>query len=60
MTELLRNGATNGALNESITAGSDLIGEAQTTLDAIHQNPYGDALFALGGALREMFDRLRV
>ena len=29
MTELLKNGATNGALNESITAGSDLIREAQ-------------------------------
>ena len=60
MTELLRNGATNGALNESITAGSDLIGEAQTTLDGIAPNPYGDALLALGGALREMFDHLRV
>ncbi|MEP6709943.1 MAG: polyprenyl synthetase family protein [Verrucomicrobiota bacterium] len=60
MTELLRNGATNGALNESIAAGSDLIGEAQTALDVIPQNPYGDALFVLGGALREMFDQLRV
>ena len=60
MTELLKNGATNGALNESIAAGSDLIGEAQTGLDVIPQNPYGDALFALGGALREMFDHLRV
>jgi octaprenyl-diphosphate synthase len=60
MTELLRNGATNGALNESITAGSDLIGEAQTALDGIAPNPYGDALLALGGALREIFDHLRV
>jgi octaprenyl-diphosphate synthase len=60
MTELLRNSATNGALNESIAAGSDLIREAQTGLDIIPQNPYGDALFALGGALREMFDHLRV
>jgi octaprenyl-diphosphate synthase len=60
MTELLRNGATNGALNESITAGSDLIREAQTALDGIAPNPYGDALLALGGALREIFDHLRV
>ena len=53
MTELLRNSATNGALNESIAAGSDLIREAQTGLDIIPQNPYGDALLALGGALRK-------
>jgi octaprenyl-diphosphate synthase len=60
MTELLRIGATNGALNESITAGSDLIREAQTVLDGIVTNPYADALFALGDALRKMFDQLRV
>lgn len=60
MTELLRIGATNGALNESIAAGSDLIREAQTALDGIVANPYADALFALGDALRKMFDQLRV
>ena len=60
MTELLRIGATNGALNESIAAGSDLIREAQTVLDRIVANPYADALFALGDALRKMFDQLRV
>ena len=60
MTELLRIGATNGALNESIAAGSDLIREAQTVLDGIVANPYADALFALGDALRKMFDQLRV
>ena len=60
MTELLRIGATNGALNESIAAGSDLIREAQTVLDGMVANPYTDALFALGDALRKMFDQLRV
>lgn len=60
MSELLKNGATNGALNESITAGSDLISQAQSELDGIGANPYTDALFALGDALREMFDQLRV
>ena len=60
MTELLRNGAANGALNESISAGSDLIREAQATLDGIALNSYADALLALGDALREMFDQLRV
>ncbi len=60
MIELLKNGATNGALNESITAGSDLIREAQDTLDGMASNPYADALFSLGDALCEMFDQLRV
>jgi octaprenyl-diphosphate synthase len=59
MTELLRNGAANGALNESIVAGSDLSRGAQGTLDGITSNPYADALFALGDALCEMFDHLR-
>ena len=60
MIELLKNGATNGALNESITAGSDLIREAQGGLDGIESNPYAEALFSLGDALCEMFDQLRV
>jgi len=60
MIELLKNGANNGALNESITAGSDLIRQAQCTLDGIASNPYADALFSLGDALCEMFDQLRV
>ena len=60
MTELLKNGATNGALNESITAGSELIREAQNALGKAGSNPYADALFSLGDALREMFDQLRV
>ena len=60
MIELLKNSATNGALNESITAGSDLIREAQCTLEGIVSNPFADALFSLGDALCEMFDQLRV
>ena len=60
MIELLKNSATNGALNESIAAGSDLIREAQCTLDGIVSNPFADALFSLGDALCEMFDQLRV
>jgi octaprenyl-diphosphate synthase len=60
MIELLKNSATNGALNESITAGSDLIREAQCMLDGIVSNPFADALFSLGDALCEMFDQLRV
>jgi octaprenyl-diphosphate synthase len=60
MIELLKNGATNGALNESIAAGSDLIREAQTALDGIKSNSYAEALFFLGDVLCEMFDQLRV
>ena len=60
MAEILKNGATNGALNESVTAGSDLVRQAEATLEAVPPNPYTDALFALGDALREMFDQLRV
>jgi len=60
MIELLKNGATDGALNESIAAGSDLIREAQGTLDGIASNPYARALFSLADALCDMFDQLRV
>ena len=60
MIELLKNGATDGALNESIAAGCDLIREAQGTLDGIASNPYADALFSLGDTLCDMFDQLRV
>ena len=60
MIELLKNGATNGALNESITAGSELIREAQCAFDGIAPNPYTDALFSLADALCDMFEQLRV
>ena len=60
MIELLKNGANNGALNESIAAGSDLIRKAQRAFDGIAPNPYTDALFSLGDALCDMFDQLRV
>ena len=60
MSELLRTGASNGALNESITAGTKLIRKAQAALDGFTSNPYGDALFTLGDAFCEMFDQLRV
>src|SRR5437660_4845761 len=38
MIELLKNGANNGALHESITAGSDLIRKAQFVYDGIAPN----------------------
>jgi octaprenyl-diphosphate synthase len=60
MIELLKNGANNGALNESIAAGSDLIRKAQCAFNGIAPNRYTDALFSLGDALCDMFDQLRV
>jgi octaprenyl-diphosphate synthase len=60
MIELLKNGATNGALNESVATGSDLIRAAQATLDGTFSNSYADALFSLCDGLCEMFDQLRV
>jgi octaprenyl-diphosphate synthase len=60
VTEILRNRSSNGALDESIVAGSDLIGEAQRTIESLSSNPHVDGLFALGNALREMFEQLRV
>jgi octaprenyl-diphosphate synthase len=60
MSEVLKNGANNGALNASITAGSDLIREAQTGIGSLAPSPYVDGLFGLGDALREMLQRLHV
>ena len=60
MIELLKNGANNGALNESIAVGSTLIRKAQCAFDDIKPNRYTDALFSLGDALCDMFDQLRV
>jgi octaprenyl-diphosphate synthase len=60
MIELLKNGANNGALNESIVAGTDLIRKAQCGLDRMAANRYTDALFSLGDVLCDMFDQLRV
>jgi octaprenyl-diphosphate synthase len=60
VTELLKNGATNGALNSSIATGTDLIREAQATLASVPANRYADALLMLGEALAEMLDQLRV
>jgi hypothetical protein len=60
MIELLKNGANNGALNESIAAGSDLIRKAQHAFEGIAPNRYAEALFSLGDALCDMFDQLRV
>jgi octaprenyl-diphosphate synthase len=60
VTDLLKNGATNGALNYSITIGTGLIREAQTALTSLPANRFTDGLLMLGEALAEMLDQLRV
>jgi len=59
VTEILKNRLGNGALDESITGGSDLIREAQTSIESLPSNAHLEGLFALGDALREMFEQLR-
>jgi len=59
VTEILKNRSGNGALDESITAGSDLIRRAQTSIESLPSNAHLEGLFALGDALREMFEQLR-
>jgi octaprenyl-diphosphate synthase len=60
VTDLLKNGASNGALNSSIATGTELIREAQRTLASIATNRYTAALLLLGEALVEMLEQLRV
>jgi octaprenyl-diphosphate synthase len=60
VTDLLKNGASNGALNSSIAIGTDLIREAQGVLASMAANRYSSALVMLGDALAEMLDQLRV
>jgi octaprenyl-diphosphate synthase len=60
VSEILKNRSTNGALDESIAAGGDLIREAQTGIESLASNVYLEGLFALGDALREIFEQLRV
>jgi octaprenyl-diphosphate synthase len=59
MTELLKNGATNGALNESITTGSALIREARAGMEKFSANAHVEGLFGLCEAFREMLERLQ-
>ena len=59
MTDLLKNGTTNGALEESIAAGGELIRKAQAGIEKFSVNAHVEGLLGLCEALREMFERLR-
>jgi octaprenyl-diphosphate synthase len=60
MTTILVNRSANGALDQSVIAGCDLIGEGQNAIESLPTNPYVKGLFAFGTALREMFERLHI
>jgi octaprenyl-diphosphate synthase len=59
VTELLKNGASNGALSESITTANDLIRSAQAGMKALRPNAHTEGLLGLGDALRGMLEQLR-
>jgi len=59
VSQLLKNGADNGALSESITTASDLIRSAQAGMKALRPNAYTEGLLGLGDALRAMLEQLR-
>src|SRR5204863_8163976 len=58
-SQLLKNGAGNRALNESITTADDIIRSAQAGMKALRPNAYTEGLLGLGDALREMLEQLR-
>ncbi len=59
VSQLLKNGAGNGALSESITTANDLIRSAQAGMKALRPNAHTEGLLGLGDALRAMLEQLR-
>jgi octaprenyl-diphosphate synthase len=59
MSEILKNRSANGALDESIAVGTDLIRKAQAQIEPLATNTHVGGLFALGNALCEMLEQLR-
>lgn len=59
VTALLKNGASNGALDESITTANDFIRTAQAGMKALRPNAHTEGLLGLADALRGMLEQLR-
>ncbi len=59
LTEIVRAELNSAPLSESITAGQNLISEAQTELSILPRGPHAESLHQFGDALRELLDQLR-
>jgi octaprenyl-diphosphate synthase len=59
MTEVLRNEVAGAPLSESISAGQELIREAQNELRVLAPGTYADSMMQLGDALRDLLEQLR-
>ncbi|MEP6809674.1 MAG: polyprenyl synthetase family protein [Chthoniobacterales bacterium] len=59
LTEILRAEIGTASLGQSITAGCELIQEAQTELSVLPPSDYANSLGELGDALRDLLDQLR-
>lgn len=59
IAEVLTAELTSAPLSESITAGQDLIREAQRELHVLQASSHADSLMQLGDALRDLLDQLR-
>jgi octaprenyl-diphosphate synthase len=60
VAQILKNASLNGALDSSVLTGNDLIREAQRSIEPLPSNLHVEGLFALGEALREMLEQLRM
>jgi octaprenyl-diphosphate synthase len=59
MTEVLRTEVAGAPLSESISAGQELIREAQSELSVLAAGSYTDSMMQLGDALRDLLEQLR-
>ena len=59
MAEVLTAELTSAPLSESITAGQNLIREAQRELHLLPAGNHADSLMQIGDALRDLLDQLR-
>ena len=59
VSQLLKNGAGNGAMTEAIATANDLIRTAQAGIKALRPNPHTEGLLGLGDALRDMLKQIR-
>ena len=59
MTEVLRTEVAGAPLSESISAGQDLIREAQGELSVLAPSSYAESMMQLGDALRDLLEQLR-